>query len=62
MKLHKSHPRIRRLLAREDAMVVEMNKVLGTDYENYVDYMERNKWNDAAYTVEELKALVARKR
>ncbi len=62
LKLHKEHPNVRKLLAEEDADVAELNKSLGTDYRDFLDYLERNSGDDAPCTMGNLKALLARKR
>ena len=62
LELHKEHPNIQKLLAEEDADVAELNEALGTDYEDFLDYPEQNSGDGASCTLEDLKALVAKKR
>jgi hypothetical protein len=57
LKAHREHPKVRRLLADEDREVAKMNRELGTDYKDYLDYLEANSGDDAAYTMEELRHL-----
>ncbi len=62
LKLHREHPSVRRLLAEADREMAELNRELGTDYEGYLDYLKRNRGDDAACMINQLNALVATKR
>ena len=55
---HKDHPNIERLLAKQKRAIEAMNKSLGTEYGDYLDYLEQNIGDDGSWTVGELKALL----
>jgi len=42
-------------------MIDRINKELGTDYRDYLSYIEDNIGDDASFTMEELKALLGEK-
>jgi hypothetical protein len=55
---HKDHPNIRRFLDKERQAIEAMNKSLGTQYKDYLDYLEQNIGDDASWTMDELEALL----
>ena len=58
LKLHMDNPNIENFLKRQKQIIESMNKKCGTDYADYLDYLEANIGDDASFTMDELKALL----
>ena len=58
LQAHKHNPNVQRFLAKKKLAVEAMNKSLGADYKDYLDYLEDNIGDDADFTMDELKALL----
>ena len=58
LKEHQGNLNVQRFLEKQEKEIVEMNKAMGTKYQNYLDYLEANIGDDASFTMEELKALL----
>lgn len=58
LKTHRGHPNVQRFLARKKQQIEGMNKSVGTDYVDYLEYLEDNIGDDADFTIEELQALL----
>ncbi len=58
MQMHKDNPNVQRFLAKQKLAIEELNKELGTKYQDYFDYLEDNIGDDADFTMDELKALL----
>jgi hypothetical protein len=58
LKLHIDNPNIANFLKRQKQIIKAMNKKCGTNYADYLDYLEENIGDDASFTVDELKALL----
>jgi len=52
------NPNIENFLKRQKQIIESMNKKCGTDYTDYLDYLEANIGDDASFTMDELKALL----
>jgi len=52
------NPNIENFLKRQKQIIESMNKKCGTDYADYLDYLEANIGDDASFTMDELKALL----
>ena len=59
LKAHEGEPGVQRFIQEQDKQVKALNRELGTRYEGYLDYLEANIGDDASFTLEELKALLA---
>ena len=57
LKGHKDNPNVRRFLRKQNHAVEVMNKELGTDYRNFLDYLEANIGDDAEFTMAQLEKL-----
>jgi hypothetical protein len=49
---------IRRLLAQQKEQIHAMNQSIGTDYRDYLDYLEDNIGDDASWTMDQLQELL----
>ena len=58
LRIHKDRPGVQSVLRKEDQAIGALDKALGTDYRNYLDYLERNPGDDADMTVADLQALL----
>ena len=58
LKLHMDNPNIENFLKRQKQIIESMNKKCGTDYADYLDYLEANIGDDASFTMDELKMLL----
>ena len=47
LKLHMDNPNIENFLKRQKQIIESMNKKCGTDYTDYLDYLEANIGDDA---------------
>lgn len=61
LKAHRDNPNIKRFLREQQEMIDKINKELGTDYRDYLSYLEVNIGDDASFTMEGLKALLGEK-
>ena len=61
LKAHRDNKNIKRFLREQQEMIDKINKELGTDYRDYLSYLEDNIGDDASFTMEELKALLGEK-
>ncbi len=55
---HQNNKNIQRLLKEQDQDIEAMNRVLGTNYAGYLDYLQANIGDDASFTMAELKGLL----
>ena len=58
LKLHMDNPNTGSFLRKKKQIIDAMNKKCGTNYTNYLDYLEANIGDDASFTMEELKSLL----
>ena len=58
LKVNIDNPNIENFLKRQKQIIESMNKKCGTDYADYLDYLEANIGDDASFTMDELKALL----
>ena len=58
MQAHNDNPNVQRFLAKQKLAIEELNKELGTKYQDYLDYLEGNIGDDADFTMDELKVLL----
>ena len=58
LKLHMDNPSIKVFLEKQKKIIDSMNKKCGTDYADYLDYLEENIGDDASFTMDELKTLL----
>ena len=58
LREHKDNPNVAGFLKKQDQAIDTMNKELGTDYKDYLNYLEANIGDDANFTVSDLKALL----
>ena len=58
LKLHMDNPNIKVFLEKQKKIIDPMNKKCGTDYADYLDYLEANIGDDASFTMDELKTLL----
>ncbi|MHC4328246.1 MAG: hypothetical protein ACYSWW_09025 [Planctomycetota bacterium] len=58
LRAHKHNPNVQRFLAKQKLAIEELNKELGTEYKNYLDYLEDNIGDDADFTMDELRTLL----
>ena len=58
LQVHKDNPNIQRFLAKKNRSIEAINKELGTQYKDYLDYLEDNIGDDADFSMDELKALL----
>ncbi|MGB6919249.1 MAG: hypothetical protein WBF96_12070 [Phycisphaerae bacterium] len=59
LKAHEDMPGVKRFIQEQDKQVKALNRELGTRYEGYLEYLDENIGDDASFTLEELKALLA---
>ena len=52
------NPDIKLFLEKQKKIIDSMNKKCGTDYTDYLDYLETNIGDDASFTMDELRALL----
>jgi len=52
------NPNIENFLKKQKKIIDPMNKKCGTDYADYLDYLEANIGDDASFTMDELKTLL----
>ena len=58
LKLNRDNPNIKVFLEKQKKIIDPMNKKCGTDYADYLDYLEANIGDDASFTMDELKTLL----
>ena len=58
LQAYKDNANVQRFLTRQKRAIEELNTELGTEYKDYVDYLEDNIGDDADFTMDELKALL----
>lgn len=58
LKEHEDNPNVKSFLRKQNRAINAMNKELGTDYKDYLDYLEANIGDDAEFTMGELEALL----
>jgi len=58
LKAHEDHPNVQRFLEKQKREIEAMNRSLGTDCRDYLDYLEGNIGDDADWSMDELKALL----
>jgi len=58
LKVNIDNPNIENFLKRQKQIIESMNKKCGTDYADYLDYLEANIGDDASFTMDELKTLL----
>ena len=58
LQAHKDNPNMQRFLAKQKLAIEELNKELGAEYKDYLDYLEDNVGDDADFTMDELDALL----
>ena len=58
LKLHMDNPNIKVFLEKQKKIIDPMNKKCGTDYADYLGYLEENIGDDASFTMDELKTLL----
>ena len=58
LKLNRDNPNIKVFLEKQKKIIDSMNKKCGTDYADYLDYLEANIGDDASFTMDELKTLL----
>jgi hypothetical protein len=58
LQAHKGNPNVQRFLVKQKLGIEELNTELGTEYKDYLDYLEANIGDDADFTMDELKALL----
>lgn len=59
LRIHKDRPGVQNFLRKEDQAIGALNKALGSDYRDYLDYLERNPGDDAEFELPDLEALLA---
>ena len=55
---HIEHPNVQRFLNQQKHEIQEMNQSLGTNYKDYIDYLEDNIGDDADWSIDQLKVLL----
>ena len=60
LKEHKDNPNVRHFLRKQNHAIEVMNRQLGTDYKDYLDYLEANIGDDASLTMGELVGMLKR--
>ena len=58
LKEHKDNPSVKDFLAKQNRAIKVINKELGTDYKDYLDYLDANIGDDAEFTRTDLEALL----
>jgi hypothetical protein len=58
LNVHKNRPNVRELLKKQKRPIRLMNRGSGTDYRDYLDYLEGNIGDDAEFTIAELEELL----
>ena len=58
LNVHKNKPNVRDFLKKQNRAIQLMNRESGTDYRDYLDYLEANIGDDAEFTMAELEALL----
>lgn len=60
LKEHKDNPNVKDFLRKQNHAIEVINKELGTNYKDYLDYLEANIGDDGEFTMGELEALLKR--
>ncbi len=55
---HEDNPNVKRFIRKQDEVVRAMAKDLGSEYKEYMAYLEANAGDDASFTMEDLKGLL----
>lgn len=58
LKEHEDNPDVKSFLRKQNRAINAMNKELGTDYKDYLDYLEANIGDDASFTMAQLETLL----
>jgi hypothetical protein len=58
LKEHRDNPNVKDFLRRQGQVIRLINRESGTDYRDYLDYLEGNIGDDAEFTMAELEALL----
>lgn len=58
LKLNRDNPNIKVFLEKQKKIIDSMNKKCGTDYADYLGYLEENIGDEASFTMDELKTLL----
>ena len=61
LQTHKDNLNVQRFLAKQKPATEALNRELGTQYRDYLDYLADNIGDDADFTMDELKALLSLK-
>jgi len=55
---HKENPNIKKFLEQmQEEIVAELNEEFGTEYQNYIHYLNESSGDDASYTIKDLIAI-----
>jgi hypothetical protein len=58
LRVHKDNSNVINLLKKQNKAIHLMNRESGTDYSDYMDYLEANIGDDAEFTMAELETLL----
>ena len=60
LKEHEDRSNVKDFLRKQNKLIQLMNRKSGTDYKDYLDYLEANVGDDAEYTMDELVGMLKR--